>query len=244
MSEEINLLSREEAALLAGVCIETIERYRDLGLLRKYQKDSEERFSEEDIKLLFNARIRNRTKTDVSTGKSRIFSTPPVVESPSNYQEQPKSVTGGAEEELPRLQDILKEVETSSPESAGETSMRSSNETEYDIDESAFDEGRSIHQYSRAGTYPDISSIELLELTKTLKDQLEIVKEERNWLRKRIEKLESQTERDQMLRMAESETIRTLISQKENRKNPWSFLLSWTKPKTETSNNKIENQQK
>jgi hypothetical protein len=242
MSEAPILLTQDQAAKLAGVGHDTIERYRDLGLLRMYNSDGgEERFSEEDIKLLFNSKIRPRSSSPDSKmeGTSKTDSDKEASEKTPLTNKIVLESTG--EEELPRLKDIIREAEHKTSKEAPKESptirlnnpvqssqeSAPSSEEEEEIQSSQYTS--SHHQIQRQSN--DISSIELLELTRTLKDQLEIVKEERNWLRKRIEKLESLSEREQMLRMSESDTIRTLIAQREPKKSPWSFLLSWIKPK-------------
>lgn len=261
MSEEAKLLSQEESALLAGVCTDTIKRYRDLGLLRVYTTNEREQFSEDDIRLLFNARI----KAKITEPQK------PPIQTDSKPKETDSDVN---EEKLPRLQDIVREA---SNKSSSSTEVNKKTETSFLTDEikskinqsdkileSNPNEAKPVMQESGVDNtslnlekipysdsqnnqdsqyfshqrrqQSDFNSIELLEITRSLKDQLEIVKEERNWLRKRIEKLESQTEREQMILMSETETIRSLVHQQEahfkkSKQSPWSFLLSWTNPK-------------
>lgn len=70
--------------------------------------------------------------------------------------------------------------------------------------------------------------IELLQLSQTLREQLEMVKEERDWLRTRLERLEARSEREQMLLLSESETVRSLISQRGDKKRSfWNIALPW-----------------
>lgn len=70
--------------------------------------------------------------------------------------------------------------------------------------------------------------IELLQLSQTLREQLEMVKEERDWLRTRLERLEARSEREQMLLLSESETVRSLISQRNDKKRSfWNIALPW-----------------
>ncbi len=59
-------------------------------------------------------------------------------------------------------------------------------------------------------------SLELIEINAHLRERLKSLKAERNWLRERVEKLELQLEREQTLLMAESETVRRLISLNAN----------------------------
>lgn len=287
MSDEMNLLTKEEAANLAGVGNDTIERYRDLGLLRKYVNNGEEKFSEDDIRLLFNAKIKQqKTVTTPSpntsanplsasdSSKKSVESTATTSPSETNkniqsrqaeatqapLQEASQNIvddkaklatntlterkSSAKESELPRLQDIIKEAEANILKSKKDAEVQFSKMKEHSAQTSDIEIQSELHieqentssNKVQSSREPDITSIELLELSRTLKDQLQIVKEERNWLRKRIERLESLTERDQMLRMSESESLRALItqmSQKDTKKSPWSFLLGWTKPKTQ-----------
>jgi hypothetical protein len=57
----------------------------------------------------------------------------------------------------------------------------------------------------------ELSSYDLVGSNKTLREQIEILKSERDWLRTRLEKLEERTERDQMLLLSETQTVRKLI---------------------------------
>lgn len=63
------------------------------------------------------------------------------------------------------------------------------------------------------------------------------LRSQRTWLQERIERLEEKSERDQILLLSETQTIRSLISYQENRRSPVRQLLEWigvTKPETET----------
>jgi hypothetical protein len=220
MSENENLLSKEEAAKLAGINLETIQRYGELGLLREYKINLDVMYSEEDIRLLFNSRI-----------KSNIASNTPSNNQINSQIKQSEGSTN-KDEELPRLQDILKDAKDAQIKDLSQNSEEIDHKKNSDeeISQTLEKSEEGFNFSNNFNKINDISSIELLEISRSLKDQIEILKEERSWLRKRIEKLEAQTEREQMLRMAESETLRTLILKNETKK-PWSFLLSWAKPK-------------
>lgn len=58
-------------------------------------------------------------------------------------------------------------------------------------------------------------------------DEIADLKNQRSWLRERIEKLEEKSDRDQILLLSETQTIRRLISLQENRKSPVKQLLEW-----------------
>lgn len=70
--------------------------------------------------------------------------------------------------------------------------------------------------------------IKLQEALLDTKDaELKDLREERQWLRTRIEKLEEKGERDQILLLSETQTIRKLIVVQEQKKSPIKQLLSW-----------------
>lgn len=69
------------------------------------------------------------------------------------------------------------------------------------------------------------SPTELIELNKSLREQIHLLREERDWLRERVEKLESRSEREQMLLLSESENVRNLI--KSAQKTFWQRALPW-----------------
>ena len=78
-------------------------------------------------------------------------------------------------------------------------------------------------------------SLELIEINAHLRERLKSLKAERDWLRERVEKLELQLEREQTLLMAESETVRRLISLNANSRKTGitakvKRLLGWNNP--------------
>jgi len=64
---------------------------------------------------------------------------------------------------------------------------------------------------------------ELVALNRQLKEEIKQLREERDWLRSRLERLEERSERDQMLILSESQTVRSLVNQGE-RKSFWARL--------------------
>ncbi len=68
-------------------------------------------------------------------------------------------------------------------------------------------------------------STDLMETNQALREQIQMLREERDWLRTRLEQLEARSEREQMLLMSESETIRSLIGKQPIKR--WSFSLPW-----------------
>lgn len=59
-------------------------------------------------------------------------------------------------------------------------------------------------------------------------DEIADLRNQRTWLRERIEKLEEKSDRDQILLLSETQTIRSLIAYQESRKSTFRQLLEWT----------------
>ncbi len=220
-------LNLDEAASNANVGQETILKYKDLGLLQAFRINGQEQFREDEIRLVFNSRkksLLNQTKkTDEINSEAAKNSQPKIVKTESNR------TPPNHEDELPTLNDILKdnvEIETvsqsnDSSATSFEDNTWENSPSDHNVFKSNVDSGNSHHF--------DIPSIELLELTRSLKDQLETIREERNWLRRRVEKLESTIEREQMITISKDETLRNLIEQHTPPRKPWAFLLPWNK---------------
>lgn len=83
---------------------------------------------------------------------------------------------------------------------------------------------------SVASRLPSTIDPETSQLARTLRDQIEMLREERDWLRTRLEKLELRYEREQMILLSENDTVRTLISQIGKPKRRWWHALPWFKP--------------
>jgi hypothetical protein len=58
-------------------------------------------------------------------------------------------------------------------------------------------------------------------------DEIADLRSQRTWLRERIEKLEEKSDRDQILLLSETQTIRKLISYQESRKTVVQLFLEW-----------------
>ncbi len=59
-------------------------------------------------------------------------------------------------------------------------------------------------------------------------DEIADLRSQRAWLRERIERLEEKSDRDQILLLSETQTIRSLIAYRESRKSVVRQFLEWT----------------
>lgn len=53
------------------------------------------------------------------------------------------------------------------------------------------------------------------------------LKEQRDWLKSRIEKLEDKSTRDQLLLLSQTQTVKRLITINEHRRSPLRLTLEW-----------------
>lgn len=72
---------------------------------------------------------------------------------------------------------------------------------------------------------PVATNYDLITINKRLRDEIYELKKERDWLRERLEKVEARSEREQMLLLHESETVRALLN--ERPKRPFWTALPW-----------------
>jgi len=81
-------------------------------------------------------------------------------------------------------------------------------------------------------TEPEISALRTIIKTQTdmldAKDaEIADLRSQRDWLRARVERLEEKSERDQILLLSETQTIRRLITLQEQRKSTFRQVLDW-----------------
>jgi len=65
------------------------------------------------------------------------------------------------------------------------------------------------------------------ELLSIKDSEVQDLKDQRDWLQTRVERLEEKSDRDQILLLSETQTIRKLISMQEQRKSGFRQLLEW-----------------
>ncbi len=242
MSGSSRLLSEVESASIAGVSIETIRQFRGCGLLDPVKEDGVERFREIDIKTLFYSRTKSNdvaSSTDsavdiaaheaakpqrngagtlsappapapLDSASTQALQSGPAVQSISSSQTSPVADSTQVKSVVPS------ETGSPNPETgASPTELKSETATDSESEK-------------LLPVPSSLSADYMVEINKGLREQLEILREERDWLRARVEKLETRSEREQMLLLSESENIRKLIQQGEQQRRPtWLRGLPW-----------------
>ena len=87
------------------------------------------------------------------------------------------------------------------------------------------------------------SIVTLQERLLDLRDsQLKDLKEEREWLRSRIERLDEKSDRDQLLLLSETQTIRKLVTNSQSNRTGFRAALEWLgvlEPQNNTGNSPL-----
>jgi len=205
MSANLRLLTEEESAHVAEVSIDTIRKYKDCGLLDPIVKDNTTFFQELDIRTLFYTKFKDHNPAFALRSKPE----------PSEKVDTAESAALNASELVGSPSLETAKPATESKVITPEFVQAKSSETqtaEPDVQQTA----------------PGLQSSEMLELNKSLRLQIQILREERDWLRDRIERLETRSEREQMLLLSQNENVRNLIKT-TSQKSFWSKALPWLK---------------
>lgn len=215
------LISESESTRFAGVTLDTLRQYERFGLLQCVRKDNEVFYRENDLRTVFG--VNDSARAPEGRTEQPSTSTPnaqPAYQPQTASTESPQqSTVDGTTSAAPHEQPAAVEPQLERP--------RSNETPHFQPQNTQFDSGVTYSHPQSPGVF------EMLESNRTLRDQIQILKDERDWLRKRVEKLETRTERDQMLLIAENETVKGLMHQlpaPAPRPSFWRIALPWLRP--------------
>ena len=203
-----NYISESEAISYAGVSQATLARFIEAGYLAIEQDaDGLRLFSKTQLANLFGItepirEVRESNVIEMPMAKSKVAEQP---EQKSTQEEVVvAAVSNGSAYSSPVERKVVELFE-------GATQNR----------------GAAFETLEReVAKYKNI--VELQEKILAMKDEeIKSLKSERDWLRTRTEKMEDKAERDQLLLLAETQTIRQLISIHDRKKSPVRTALEW-----------------
>jgi hypothetical protein len=139
-------------------------------------------------------------------GAAEALSTPPAVESETHYTTHTTETT-----DEPNARPRVATTEPRTPSALVDETAES---TAGDGDERELQRLRNL--------------VALQERILDIKDaEVTDLRSQRDWLRARIERLEEKAERDQILLLSETQTIRKLVSLNEGRRSAFQNILEW-----------------
>lgn len=211
MSGSANFIPAEDAAIFAGVSIQTLTRFAEAGYLRVTESpDGGCHFSRRDLEQVFgrssasSAPIQPTEASPHDETKSAVNKVE-IPEAPLSEQIIPMANEPEAVEQQDPIPQADSPVGASAPDSAADFRI----------------------QRLEAEVVKFKHVIELQEQILDLRDnELTSLKEEREWLRRRIERYEEKSSRDQVLLLSETQAIAHLIH-KQQRRSPVRAALEW-----------------
>ncbi len=248
MSLSEKLLSAEESAARAGVSVETILMFERCGLLEPVVSEGKKLYQELDIRTVFYSRLKQQEQ---AAGKS--VAGPPEEAPKANSTPEGDALSAAATtysdafasprpESLEALSGITSEelhpanptTPPAAPEPLAERPARTDAAKRSDAvsQTDSFGPESSLQTESPKTSVPESdpllpSSNQLIEVNKGLREQIQVLRDERDWLRSRVENLENRSEREQMLLLSESETIRRLVTSPDRKRGFWQRALPW-----------------
>lgn len=221
-------ISETEAAHQAGVSIKTLRRFSDAGYLQvEIEPDGLRLYSKGELNEIFGAH-----RSGSEQGSQENPQSGPGCDAESAPLQPERQ---SCDNDVPAQQAITASEQASAC-IASEPCAATELETPAD---SISHHGRSGESSNKAHDEHDTSvyAIEVLKLRNVISLQEKLLdtkdaeiadlKGQRDWLRARVEKLEEKSDRDQILLLSETQTIRKLISLQEQKRSPMNRFLDW-----------------
>lgn len=229
-----DFISEHEATAITGMSKTTLSRFAEAGYLQlETDSDGLRMFSKGELAGLFGLKeFSGREKTKEKDAPKRETLQPTAVPEPASFDVAPKAeLLAKAEVVEPTLaQQIERVIVHSTP----------APETPEPAVAPAASRDHSAHLELEVQRLKNL--MQLQERILDLKDQqLHDMQQQRDWLQARVEKLEDKADRDQILLLTETQTIRSLVNvaQQQRRRSPMRLALEWlgvTAPEEESKN--------
>jgi len=201
-----DLVPEEQAASYAGVSVATLNRFAEAGYLRIEKGSDGGRFYlQSELANVFGINIIPGSLTKTSTPSGNGTTQPDKSRPSVDMCEKPKQ----KEQSSPLKDQEDEDSEIPSLSSIMQADRQQTSELS--------------RQLARLKHLVELQE-KLLEIKES---QLKDLQEQRSWLKTRLERLEEKAERDQLLLLSETQTIRRLINMEEQRKSPLRLALEW-----------------
>jgi DNA-binding transcriptional MerR regulator len=197
--------TEQEATALAGVSAKTLRRFRESGYLDVITTSGEEcLYSKRQLAEIFGSADQRQQTNEVFPAQE-LETVEPIRQSSCEGNVPPFESQDTEPLESQDTEPQFRESEPEVRETIISEPIQASREVE-----------RLRNLVNMQEKILDSKEAELVDL-----------RNQRAWLRERIERLEEKAERDQILLLSETQTIRTLVSYNENRRSPVRQLLEW-----------------
>jgi hypothetical protein len=206
-----DFISESEAVGLAGVSPKTLQRFTDAGYLHvEIEPDGLRLYSRSEINDIFGIHQGKAPAPTVSedTSVESVGST--VKTSPEQVTSTPTSATSNTKETVaervsPSYYSLIP------PETPYATQSERANGTDLE------------QQVARLHNLVNLQE-RILDMKES---EIADLRTQRDWLQRRVEKLEEKGDRDQILLLSETQTIRRLITMQETKRSAMRQFLDW-----------------
>lgn len=208
----LDFISENEAVTLTGMSSTTLGRFAEAGYLQiESDSDGLRLYSREELEKLFGVK---------SSGR-RSVSTPEAA--PASLRAE-----ANVDSSAPPMQETVSAHTTATVNSlAAEGKTQSSSSTPLQPADASAPNTRAYELLELENVRLK-NLIELQEKILDIKDkELADLKGQRDWLQARIEKLDDKSDRDQVLILSETQTIRALLSMQQTKRSPVRLALEW-----------------
>ena len=232
-------ITEKEASSLSGVSTNTLLRFAESGYISTSSDSRGMRlFSKNEVFELFGKKINSKSEEQIT--KSEAIKKPEVEKTITRkIQTQKEETTHRTVSRATNTKNL------SENKQAKRVQTKKENEVKKKANRAKFVESisASLIEPYRA----EVSRLNnLVELQEKLLDQrdeeIKDLKKQRDWLQERINKLDENREKDQLLLISETQMITKLLSLQNTRKSPFQVALEWVgiKKPASTEINTIE----
>jgi hypothetical protein len=206
-----DFISETEAVNVAGVSAKTLQRFTDAGYLHvEVEPDGLRLYSRVEINEIFGI---HQGKTSTSETQESEIVTPVEL-----TRSQPSSEAAAGENSA-----TLNTVQAEVDDQPASYYSAADSETPY-----ASEPGRAVDSDLHQEVARLRNLVNLQERILDMKEsEVSDLRAQRDWLQRRVEKLEEKGDRDQILLLSETQTIRRLVTMQENKRSTMRQVFEW-----------------
>ena len=211
-----NFVPDSEAAALAGVSVRTLQRFAEAGYLQiETNSSGQQLFARSEIKEVFGVKEQPEIDLEGPVYRAEVLAPAGAADAVSQTAERIIELTLASAQRMSSAGSPPAEQISGAPLSGSGTALQS----HYVPRAVALLE----QELSRLRNLNDLQE----KLLDARERELHDLREQRDWLRSRLESLEEKSKRDQVLLLAEAQTVRQLIAVNERRRSPLRATLEW-----------------
>jgi hypothetical protein len=235
-----NYVSESEAASLTGIGVTTLRRFAEAGYFKvETESDGLRLYSTSELEKVFGLKSQptatsstpenfpawEPTEQSISPESSRPLTTPAHQtngHSPEVAIKTPEAAKLTLTPQLSTTELLTGNDARTTPRSTPDLTPQTQAVTQGSTVESARYEALERELQKQRTIFEMHERLLLIR-----EEEIRSLKEEREWLRTRVEKLEEKGARDQLLLLSETQTIKALITIQEQRRSPIRQALEW-----------------